>query len=366
MKFQELSYCSFRGRPGSCSRFPGAARLSNGRLVVLYDDGKDSFSAEHDMRIAFSTDSGRSWQDGGVMYDSSALGLAHRFTDSCKPTAIDNDELVSVGYGFIRENPEEGLEEYALKHGGFPESHNTFSFSGDGGKTWKVPSFIGHRFETALELSGPALWCAEEKVLLVFGPPFVLKGHRQQGVVLGSRDRGKTWEQYGTFFDSPSVAPWEVRSLREKSGRIWLVIWAYDFEKQAHLCNQLVYSDDLGRTWSPPLSTGIRGQAANLFIAEGKKHILYTVREGENTGIYCAEFSLESDNALSVGKSVALWSASGMAGAQGERIEKQFRALKFGQPSMTCLGGNEYLLLYWSCEADGYAIRARVLEVSAS
>ena len=78
---------------------------------------------------------------------------------------------------------------------------------------------------------------------------------------------------------------------------------------------------------------------------------------------YCAEFDLTAQNTLSVGKSVALWSASGMAGAQGERIEKQFRALKFGQPSMTRLGGNEYLLLYWSWEPDGCAIRARIFEL---
>ena len=359
MKFREISYCSFTG-PLGCSRFPGPARLSNGELVVLFDDGKSASSAEHEMQIARSCDNGRTFTDGGIMYDKARLALSCGFTDSCKPTVIDNDELVSVGYGFLRET-DQSLESYAVEHGRFPTSYNTFSRSIDGGKTWETPSFISHQFDTALELSGPALWCAPEKTLLVFGPPFVLKGHKQQGVVLSSTDRGRNWEQAGTFFNSDTVAPWEVRSLRESSGRIWLVLWNYDFATGEHLNTRLVYSDDLGRSWSEPFDTGLRGQAANLFEAGGKTFVLYTLREGENTGIYCAPF--EFSDKLSVGGSTLLWSASGRSAAEGECIEKQFGALKFGQPSMTYLGGKEYLLLYWSCEQEEYAIRARIFEV---
>ena len=363
MHFQVTTARSFTGRPGSCSRFPGAALMNDGKIVILYDDGPDCDSPEHEMRIAFSCDRGRSWQDGGLMYDQAKLGLPYRFTENCKPTLIDNDELVSVGFGFLRVEPELSLSDYAVKYGKFPPSYNTFSRSIDSGRNWQPPEFILHRFDTALELSGPALWCAEERTLLVFGPPFVLQGQSQRGVCMGSRDRGKTWEEHGTFYSSEHIAPWEVRSLREPSGRIWLVFWAYDLEKKIHLNNQLVYSDDCGCSWSPALNTGIFGQAANLFAVAGQKFLLYTVREGEHTGIYCAGFDWQNDNVLVIGEPALLWEAGNRALPSGERIEKQFRNLKFGQPSVTDLGDGEYLLLFWSCEDDGYAIRTCILQI---
>ncbi len=364
MRFKELSYTSFTGHPGSCSRFPGAALLPDGSLTILYDDGENCDSVKHEMRIAFSHDHGLSWQDGGIMYDQQDLGFAHRFTENCKPAVMDDGRLISVGFGFIRDEPELGLADYAIKHGHFPESRNTLSFSNDGGKTWSLPTFIPHRFDTALELSGPALWCKAAQEVLVFGPPFVLQGRAQQGICLASKDAGATWEERGTFFTSRSIAPWEVRSMQENSGRIWLVMWSYDFEQKIHLPNHLVYSDDQGRSWSEPLDSGIRGQAANLFYCNGIKYLLYTVREGENTGIYCSAFELTGGQ-LSCGESTLLWDAAGMKQNNGERIEKQFRALKFGQPSMTDLGENKWLLLYWSCENDQYAIRTRILEIQA-
>ena len=181
---------------------------------------------------------------------------------------------------------------------------------------------------------------------------------------MGSRDRGATWEEYGIFFSAEHIAPWEVRSLQEYSGRIWLVLWAYDLKNKVHLDNKLVYSDDCGRSWSPVLNTAIYGQAGNLFTVRDHKFLLYTVREGDNTGIYCAEFELQNDNSLSIGKSVLLWDAVDGALVSGERIEKQFRNLKFGQPSVTYLGNDEYLLLFWSCENDEYAIRTYILQIT--
>ena len=350
-----LSAASIQGGRGSCSRFPGAARLADGTIVVLYDDGASVDSVDHFMRVAFSHDNGRRWEDGGRMYDPAALGLSHRFTENCKPTAIGGRELVSVGFGFERDEPELGLAAYAEKHGRFPVGHNTVSHSQDGGRTWSLPAFIPHPY-AALEFSGPALWCAQEETLLAFGPPFVLKGQAQRGLCFASADRGATWEERGVFFQSPSIAPWEVRSCRLVGDRrVWLVLWAFDLAASRHLNNQVVYSDDLGRTWSAPVDTGIHGQAANLFDYDGELFILYTKREGDDPGIYCAP-------ALRPATPVCLW-ASPAAAASGGSIVRQFHNLKFGQPSLTPLPDGEWLLLFWSHgEADGYAIRAYVVK----
>ena len=363
MQFTELSYTFFTGRPDSCSRFPGVTRLPSGKLVAIYDDGIDPDSPLHEMRIATSTDDGATWQDGGVMYVQADLGLPHRFTENCKPVAVGGDELVSVGLGFMRDRPDLGLADYAMQFGHFPLSKNTFSRSTDGGATWSLPTFIAHAYDTALELSGPPMWCAPEKTLLAFGPPFVLQGHPQRGVCLASEDGGATWREQGCFFASPHIAPWEVRAIRIATGRIWLVMWSYDLEAKCHLPNHVTYSDDLGRTWSAPMDTGVRGQAANLFELDGGLHLLYTRREGDDPGIFAAPLTLAADGkSVAAGESTAFWRVPGMATPDG-RIEKQFRNLKFGQPSMTKLTRpGEWLLMYWSCEEGQYAIRCRVLK----
>ena len=345
---------SIKGTPDSCARFPGVARIADGTLVMHYDDGESVDSVRHQMRIAISTDNGRSWNDGGIMYDAAALGLPHLFTENCKPTAVGGQELVSIGFGFERDEPGLGLAAYAEKHGHFPKGHNTFSRSTDGGKSWSLPSFISHDY-AALEFSGPALWCAPEETLLAFGPPFVLKGSRQRGLCFASTDRGVTWQERSTFFHSEKIAPWEVRSLRmSTNGRIWLIMWAYDLEKGIHLNNHLICSDDLGYTWSEPLDSGVRGQAANLFEMDGVPWILYTKREGDDPGIYC----VPADNPANP---VTLWT-SAIPGTDGSSIIQQFHNLKFGQPSMTPLGNGEWLLAFWSCsEADGYAVRTKII-----
>ena len=106
------------------------------------------------------------------------------------------------------------------------------------------------------------------------------------------------------------------------------------------------------------MDTGTRGQAANLFEHDGELHLLYTKREGEAPGIYCRPVFQD-------GPALCLWRSSAVADATGS-ITRQFHNLKFGQPSLTPLGGDEWLLLFWSCEeADGYAIRAHVLSLKS-
>ena len=85
-------------------------------------------------------------------------------------------------------------------------------------------------------------------------------------------------------------------------------------------------------------------------------------RAGIRCTVFRAPFELTGGK-LTCGESTLLWDAAGMKQNNGERIEKQFRALKFGQPSMTDLGENKWLLLHWSCENDQYAIRTRILEI---
>lgn len=358
MKFEIIAECEINGYPGACSKFPGVARFDNGNLVMLFCNAGASEAVDQQMYIARSCDRGRSWQVGGPMYDYSKLPFVHPFNDSCKPVAIGGNELVAIGYGFERDEPELSLTAYAEKYGRFPNARNLISRSLDGGRSWSVPEFIEHEYP-ALEFSGPALWCPDENKLLAFGPPFVLKNSPQRGICFAGTDRGRQWKEYATFWASPSVAPWEVRATRTADGRIILVIWAFDLASQQHLNNFIVWSDDCGRTWSKPFDTKLLGQAANWRIADDGIYLLYTRREGNEPGLLMNKVTFSGDTPV-IGEGTMIWSASGLANS-GTRIEEQFRNLKFGQPSMLNLGNGEEMLVFWSCENNVYSIKTKIL-----
>ena len=57
-------------------------------------------------------------------------------------------------------------------------------------------------------------------------------------------------------------------------------------------------------------------------------------------------------------------SSAQLASADG-RIEKQFRSLKFGQPSLLALDDGSYLAVFWQAKDENYMIQIRKIAISA-
>ncbi len=346
--------------PGATqSIFPGAAKLDDGTLLVHFVAGSDFESSDQQVVQARSGDNGKSWTVDGPIYDHGRLPFTEPFSDCAKPTNLGGGELLAVGYGFLRDRPEMGLSDYAESFGHFPKILNTLIYSHDNGASWSLPAFLEHGYD-GLELSGPALRCADGRLLL-FAAPFVLHAEEHLGLTFASEDNGRTWHQTGTFFRSPDIGPWEVRSCQLPSGRILLVIWTFDLKRQKHLPNRLIWSDDGGETWSEPFDTGLRGQASNFFRDGARVGLVQAIREGDHPGIQlCPLVDPEGD--MSVGTPMMAWEAAGMANSQGN-IETQFASLKFGQPSMIEIGDGLQLLLFWHFVDGRYSVQAWQLEL---
>ena len=354
MKQPESIHRSRIAAPGvPCSAFPGAVELPNGELLMLFTGGSGFESSDAALVQARSRDGGESWEFEGKILDPADAGYSCPFTFCAKPTPLPDGEVIAAGYGFLRDRPEMGLSDYAEKFGRFPTVQNSLLRSRDGGHSWSRLEKISHPRE-GLELSGPALACRDGK-LRIFASPFLLNSPRQEGLAFESGDNGRSWTLRGTFFASPSIAPWEVRGAELPSDRLLLVFWAYDLKAQRHLNNHIVWSDDGGRTWSPPADTGLRGQAANLLVADGKVFILQARREGDSPGIYLTELTSWSESGVETGAEILLWDAAGK-GNSGTRIEEEFASLKFGQPSILHLRDDSFLLIFWQCSGCEYHI----------
>ena len=355
MEIRVLWKREIRDSAKPASMFPGAVRLPDGDILLMFVSGSGFESSDCKLMLARSTDGGDSWHVEGHPYDYDRTGFPMIFSDCAKPTLLPNGDLIAAGYGFFRDRPDMGLSDYAEKFGRFPEMRNTILRSSGSGKTWTRPEWIEHSFG-GLEISGPILACRDGK-LRFFAAPFVLKAERQTGFAFESSDCGHSWRRTGTFFSSPSVAPWEVRSVELPSGRIVLVVWAYDLKNQKHLNNLLIWSDDSGVTWSPPADTKLHGQASNFLLFEGQLALIQARREGEAPGLFVNTVAFADDGSVKTGPDIVLWSVQDAANGAGG-IEKQFASLKFGQPSALALGNGEYLLFFWqSVQPGSYSIQ---------
>ncbi|MCQ2396856.1 MAG: glycoside hydrolase [Lentisphaeria bacterium] len=334
--------------------FPGVCRLSNGNLLMLLVTGSGFESSDQRLEQFRSVDNGRTWQRESEAFSSVSFPVEKPFTPYAKPTVLRDGTLVAIGYGFYRDQPQMGLSDYAEKYGKFPPCKNFAMHCDAAGKHWQGASVIDHSYD-GLEISGPALSLPDGRILF-FAAPFVLNASLQQGLVFESLDNGRNWHQISTFFSSANVAPWEVRSLLLPSGRILLILWAFDLKENKHLTNRLVYSDDGGLHWSAPVDTTLHGQASNWMLFNGNIGVIQARREGREPGIYLNGITLSEEGRVTVSDECRLFDARGLAN-QGTTIEEQFVSLKFGQPSVTALSDNEYLLAFWSFAQERYAVR---------
>lgn len=360
MQIQEIFRTDVASPRWRCSAFPGAVQLADRSILLWFVAGSDFESSDHHLEQALSRDGGRSWQWLGPVYDHAGLALPYPFTDSAKPTRLDRDSLLAVGYGFVRDRPEMDLSGYAKQFGHFPECRNFVMHSADGGRNWSLPQWISHPY-SGMEISGPALKLRSGEVLF-FASPFELRPDDQKGLCFSGGKTGREWHEVGEFFRMPGVAAWEVRGVQLPSGRIVLVFWAYDLARQQHLNNHLVWSDDDGRHWSTPCDTGLPGQAANLLPDGDGLLMIQTRRAQDDCGLYLSRLEFRG-GAVRRSATVPLMSAADLASASGS-IEKQFRSLKFGQPSLLRLEDGTFLVFFWQAEQECYKVRVRGLRIS--
>lgn len=337
------------------SMFPGAALTKDGKILLLHHSGSAFESSDCRAYKAWSTDLGESWVPDGSLHEVEDNPFDLPYAPCMKPTVLENGDILAVGYGFLRDKPEMGLSDYAEKYGHLPEVKNVALRSHDNGKTWGKMEVIEHDFR-GLELSGPAVNGLDGK-LHFFAAPFVLGGQAQTGLSYESSDQGRTWQQTGTFFESPDIAPWEIRGIQLPCGRIVLVLWLYDLKAQKHCNTHIVWSDDFGGTWSKPFDTGLRGQASNMLLYRDELYLLQARREEKDPGLFLNKVTFEKDGSIFIGEDHCLWDAAGLAN-QGKRIEQQFASLRFGQPSALKLKDGEYILFFWRCAEEIYSIQA--------
>jgi sialidase-1 len=323
--------------------FPGMERLPNGDLIAMFPIGEAFESADQQVHLTRSTDQGKTWSKAQLIHPQVPKGLG-----SLKPVRLKDGSLVAIGYVFYHPDPETLANPQT---GGLPTGENLITISTDQGKTWAKPERLVHNRKEVLELSGPAIQIQNGDLLALGYPMLPWDGQRPSGIVgvlLRSKDGGKSWDDRSLYFNHPPVSPLEARLCQLSDGRIVAIVWALDESSGKCHPNLVVVSSDNGNTWSDPIDTGMEAQASNvLALEDGKLLSIHAHRQSEPTGIFVRHVDF-SGNRWKVLAEAPLWNRA--AALQVKGFADMGANLKFGQPSLLSLGNNEFLAYHWAIE----------------
>jgi len=327
--------------------FPGLARTPSGDIVALFPIGEAFDSWSNSIYVSRSNDNGRTWVLEGPMYEE--LELGHIGPCSIKPTLLGNGTLIATGYGFYRKDPEVFMNP---ETGGFPHGPNIVSFSEDEGRDWSLPAIIPLSRPELIETSGPCIQLKNGE-LIATGCTFPTWDGTYPsgriGVVLRSKDNGRSWDDRTLFYKSEktNINAYETRSCQMPDGRIVTIIWFLDENSGRSLTNHIVVSRDDGITWSEPIDTGITGQASNVISLRDNLLLSIHCYREENTGLYVNLVDFSND----IWRTIAASKIWGKAPARHiVSLKDMGKNLKFGQPSLLPLGNDEFLAVHWAVE----------------
>ena len=180
-----------------------------------------------------------------------------------------------------------------------------------------------------------------------------------------SSDQGRTWRDDEIFYNWRNITPYEARICEMQPGRLIAIIWAYDSATDRHLPNQITFSEDSGKSWSQPQDTGHVGQASNLIWMGGDRLASIHCHRGANPGLYVRLINFNKNKWAPIEERVIWDPSAGYKSTDGLSMADMFASLKFGQPSLMRLEGDEFLAAHWSIEGGQGRIRVHRLVLQA-
>jgi BNR repeat-like domain len=335
---------------------PRIVRRAGGEIVLAHRLGTRRESADGRPHLLRSADGGRTWEDLGQPLDDLATpGWDLR---GAALAELPSGELLTVVVGLDKSidrptyNPAtEGLIPVA----------NTVARSADGGRTWaRLPDLSGGPVpQTAsqglLVLPGGEVLCTFEtfKAYDEAGP------WRYLGGLLRSGDGGRTWgECVISAASDPDGDPhdtmwWDPRIARLASGELVKFVYAFRHRDGTEGPVHALWSADEGRTWTPPTSTGLAGQASYpIPLADGRLVVLSQRRGPEQSVV--ANISDDGGRSFDATAETVVYEHAGASapGARGELSAFDYLMsmdhFTFGHPCGVATGPDEVLAIWYA------------------
>ena len=337
------------------SYFPFLFETADGRIGAVTVLGEAFESVNGRSYISFSTDGGRRFGAPRVMFDHGER--EGRLTDYAKATALSDGRIVALGYAYLRDDP--SLPIGNPENGGVLDDFVFWSVSEDGGKSFSEMRKIDCSWGPHVEASAPLTVLSDGSwITPITGfPDWEGKMHGKLcGRALRSYNGGADWDDSVVCMDfgkSP-ITCYEERMCQTESGVIINIGWNENTETGERLMNHYTYSTDGGKSFSHPISTGVRGQASSVCSLGGERILaLHAVRrDTDRPGIYGYVIDF-SERSWRVVDEALLWEPPSPM-KKDSRMAEIFSFLKFGQPGAILLSDGDVMMSYWFCENGEY------------
>ena len=221
----------------------GAAVLADGSLFVAYRVGRTMFQESHGAVVATRS------ADGGATWDEPTPLLAEPGWDwfgAQRLLQLDDGTLLMLA-GKARWNSDR-FHTYAIR-------------SSDGGRTWHPPGPEIRVFAAFSEPYGRGVvrGLPDGRLLLGFQGTDT-PGEPNLAAIAFSRDRGDSWSERVVLSHDATLELREPDTLPLADGRLLTVLRS----DAAPYASYQSYSEDGGRSWTPPAATGFHGHCPRL------------------------------------------------------------------------------------------------------
>lgn len=337
--------------------FPCILELSPTELICAYRRGQAFQSHDGRIYLLRSTDGGKTWNDEGPVWDGTKDRIPCYYAHT-QLTKLSNGTILLVSSRFDARDPERLM--YNEVTNGYSCLGGVLFRSYDHGHTWSEPQeILWPAGIVANPSSTPILELSHGRLMLTIetwkawddpSPAY------QRAMALFSDDGGYTWGEMTTIADrmDENIYNWDTRVIHLGNDRLLGMIWTHDATTDTDLPIHIVRSEDGGRTWSKPASTGIEGQVVGPAHLGGRRILaVYNRRFHERPGIM-AILSEDEGHTWDMEHQVMIWDAVGQtrvgAATEQRKVTEQV-TFSFGLPSVRQVAGGDALACFW-CTQD--------------
>lgn len=329
------------------SLFPFCSQLNDGTILASHAIGEAFESVDMTSYLSRSLDCGFTFSKPEQMFHLQTNSI---YSDTCKITKLPDGRLVALGYAYNRSDPEKPIGN--PQTGGLLDDVVFISYSQDEGLSWSSWDILDTSWGNHAEASAPLTVLQSGSWVTPITGFKTWEGKtigRNCGRLLRSDDEGRTWSDQTICmcFDDQNISCYEQRLCQLDSGRIICIGWNEHLINGTLYPNHFTISDDDGRTFSDPVSTGIYGQASSVCAVGGEQLLaLHAVRKDCNRpGIYAFRVDL-SKGKWDMVDELLIWEPDHPVVADN-RMARIFAYLKFGQPGAIRLHDDSCLISYW-------------------
>ena len=269
-------------------------------------------------------------------------------------------QTVFLHMPFDRSRMDQGLA--SAETGGFTETH-PFLVRADGRSlVWEEPWWLEAPLAGPFEICSPVFLGADGSWLWPTSTWKAWSGQAPNGmlaILLRSHDEGRSWPEWNAVMDGRAreVIHWEIKLVLLRDGRLLALSWTHDAKTAADLPIHYAISDDGGRTFSAPRTTGLMGQTCTpAVLADGR--VLCVYRRRDETGLW-AQLAEVGDDGWRNGAAQVLWGGSSYLGTNdgNSTMQQMMSTLRFGLPAVQLLDANTAFVAFWCVEDAVSAIR---------